>query len=54
MKDLRDNLPGEGNANKCISKKEKLRSSLQYNYERSLTFKTFLTKCQEMFNIYGK
>ena len=52
MKALRDHFKGEGNATRRIAEAERLRESLHYKNERSLSFEVFLTKCQRMFNIY--
>ena len=52
MKALRDHFSGEGNATRRIAEAERLRDTLHYKNERSLSFETFLTKCQKMFNIF--
>ena len=52
MKALRDHFSGEGNATRNIAEAERLRDQLHYKNERSLSFETFLTKCQKMFNIF--
>ena len=52
MQALRDHFKGEGNATRRIAEAERLRESLHYKNERSLSFEVFLTKCQKMFNIY--
>ena len=54
MKALRDHFAGEGNATRRIAEADRLKNSLHYKNERSLSFETFLTKCQRMFNIYEK
>ena len=54
MKALRDHFSGEGNATCRIAEADRLKESLFYKSERSLSFETFLTKCQKMFNIYEK
>ena len=52
MKSLRDHFSGEGNATRRIAEAERLRDTLHYKNERSLSFEMFLTKCQKMFNIF--
>ena len=52
MKVLRDHFLGEGNATRSLALAEQLWESLHYNTERSMTFETFLTQCQRMFNIF--
>ena len=52
MKALRDHFSGEGNSTRRIAEAERLRESLHYKSERSLSFEMFLTKCQKMFNIF--
>ena len=52
MQALRDHFSGEGNATRRIAEAERLRETLHYKSERSLSFETFLTKCQKMFNIF--
>ena len=54
MKALRDHFAGEGNVTRRIAEAERLRDSLHYKNERSLSFKPFLTKSQKMFNIFEK
>ena len=47
-------LSGEGNATRNLSTADRLKESLHYRSERSMTFETFLTQCQKMYNIYDK
>ena len=54
MTALRDHFVGEVNATRRIAEAERLRNSLCYNKELSLSFEKFLTKYQNMFNIYEK
>ena len=49
---LRQHFEGEGNATRRIAQAERLRDSLFYRNERSLTFEMFLNKAQRMFNIF--
>ena len=52
MKRLRSHFSGEGNATRRIAVAERLRDSLFYKNERSLTFELFCNKAQRMFNIF--
>ena len=52
MKALCDQFSGEGNDTRRISEAERIRDTLVYKNERSLTFETFLTKCEKMYNIF--
>ena len=52
MKRLRDHFPGEGNATRRIAVAERLRDTLFYKNERSMTFEVFCHKVQKMFNIF--
>lgn len=54
MKALRDHFEGEGNASRNKNEADRLKDSLHYKSERSMTFETFLTQCQKMYNIYDK
>lgn len=54
MKALRDHFKGEGNASRSLASAENLRATLHYKNERSITFETFLTQCQKMFNIFNQ
>ena len=54
MQALRDHFPGEGKSTKIIVEVERMKKSLQYKNERSLSFEMFLPKFQKMFNIYDK
>ena len=51
---LRDHFSGEGNTSRRIGRAEKLKETLHYKNESSMPFETFLTRCQEMFNIFKK
>ena len=52
MKRLRDHFSGEGNATRRIAVAERLRDTLFYKSERSMTFEVFCHKVQKMFNIF--
>ena len=52
MQALRSHYQGEGNASRRIATAEKLKETLPYKSERSLTFTTFLDCMQKMFNIF--
>ena len=52
MLTLRKHFEGEGNATRRIAQAERMRDSLFYRNERSLTFEVFLNKAQKMFNIF--
>jgi hypothetical protein len=54
MKSLRDHFAGEGNATRNKAAADRLKDSLHYKSERAMTFESFLTGCQKMFNIYEK
>ena len=54
MKTLRDHFQGEGNASRNMAEAERLHESLFYKGERSLTFESFLTQCEKMYNIYDQ
>ena len=54
MKALPDHFAGEGNATRNKATADRLKDSLHYKSERAMTFKSFLTGCQKMFNIYEK
>ena len=54
MKVLRDHFTGEGNTTRNIAEADRLKDSLHYNNERSMTFENFLTQCQKMYNICDK
>ena len=43
---------GEGNVTRRIAEADRLNENLHYKNERSLSFESFLTKCENMFNIY--
>jgi len=49
---LRDHFSGEGNVTRRIAEAERIRDTLQYKNERNLTFETYLTKCEKMYNIF--
>ena len=52
MKLLPAHFAGEGNATRRIAVAERLRDTLFYKNERSLTFELFCNKAQRMFNIF--
>ena len=52
MAHLRAHFSGEGNATRRIAVAERLRESLHYRNERSVSFELYLHKCQKMFNIF--
>jgi hypothetical protein len=52
MNALRSHFAGEGNASRNLGVAERLHETLHYRNERSMTFESFLTNCQKMFNIY--
>ena len=52
MEALCNHYGGEGNASRHITMAEKLRKTLHYKSERSMTFSTFLDRMQKMFNIF--
>ena len=54
MKALRDHFSGEGNATRNLAEAERLRESLHYRSERAMSFESFLTNCERMFNIFDK
>ena len=54
MKALREHFEGKGNATRNLAEANRLRESLHYKNERSLSFEKFLSMMQEMFNIYSK
>ena len=54
MQALRDHFSGEGNATRRIAEADRMKKNLHYKNEKSLSFETFLTRCQKMFNIYEK
>ena len=49
---LRAHFAGEGNASRRIADAEALKDTLHYTNERAMPFETFLTKCEEMFQIF--
>ena len=49
---LRDHFAGEGNATCQIAVAERLRDTLYYKNERSMTFEVYCNKAQKMFNIF--
>lgn len=49
---LQAHFQGEGNSSRRIHDAEKLWNTLHYKNERALPFTTFLTKAQQMMNIY--
>jgi len=54
IKALRDHFEGEGNASRNKNGADRLKDSLHYKSERSMTFENFLSQCQKMYSIYGK
>jgi hypothetical protein len=52
MQALRAHFAGEGNASRNKADADRLKESLHYRNERSMSFEVFLTNCQKMFNIY--
>ena len=54
MQALRDHFSGEGNATRRIAEADRMKKTLHYKNERSMSFEIFLTRCQKMFNIYEK
>lgn len=54
MQALRDHFSGEGNATRNVAEADRLKESLHYKSERAMSFETFLTQCQKMYNIYDK
>ena len=54
MKALRDHFAGKENATRNKSVADTLKESLHYKNERAMPFETFLTKMQNMHNIYEK
>ena len=54
MKALRTHFAGEGNASRTLADADRLKETLHYKNERAMTFETFLTNLQKMFNIYDK
>ena len=49
---LRGHFSGEGNTSRRMEGIERMKETLHYKLERSLVFENFLTKCQNMYNIY--
>lgn len=54
MKALRDHFLAEGNAFRSLASTDGLRVSFHYKNEMSMAFQTFLTQCQQMFNIFNQ
>ena len=52
MEALRAHFKGEGNATRSLADAEKLNATLHYKSERSMTFETYLTRCQTMHTIF--
>ena len=52
MHALRTHFAGAGNATRSKAEADRLKGSLHYKNERSMTFEKFLTQCQHMYNIY--
>jgi hypothetical protein len=53
MEALRAHFKGEGNATRSLADAEKLKATLHYKSERSMTFETYLTRCQTMHTIFS-
>jgi hypothetical protein len=49
---LSNHYEGEGNLSRRIAEAEKLRDNLHYKSKRALPFQTFLSKTQNMFNLF--
>ena len=49
---IQDYFSGEGNSNRRLAVADNLRDTLHYKSERAMKFATFLTKVEEMCNIY--
>ena len=49
---LQNHFSGEGNASRTIALAERLKETLHYRNEKAMSFETFLSKCQKMFNIF--
>eukprot|EP00957_Ditylum_brightwellii_P197962 15081167-Ditylum_brightwellii.AAC.1 len=54
MAALRSHFTGKGNTTRRIAQVDCMKETLHYKNERSMMFETFLSKCQNMFNIYFK
>ena len=52
MAALRAHFAGEGNATRNVAEADRLKDTLHYKSERAMSFETFLTQMQKMFNIY--
>ena len=50
---LRAHYSGEGNSSRRIGEAERLRDSIHYKNEQSMSFSSYLGKVQEMFNIFA-
>ena len=50
---LRAHYSGEGNSSRRIGEAERLRDSIHYKNERSMSFSSYLGKVQKMFNIFA-
>ena len=51
MQSLRYHFSGEGNVTHRIAEAELIRDTLQYKNERNLTFESYLTECEKIYNI---
>ena len=54
MKTLYNHFSSEGNMTCCIVETDWFKETVHYKNVRGLTFETFLTKYQKMYNIYSK
>ena len=54
MQALRSHYNDEGNASRNLAEATRLRDSLHYKHERSMSFEVFLTKIEKMRYIYDK
>ena len=54
MHALRDHFSGEDKVAGRIAEADQLKENLYYKNERLLSFESFLTKCENMYNIYDK
>ena len=52
MQRLCDHFLGEGNATRRIAVAERLRDSLSYKNERTMSFELYCNKVKRMFNIF--
>ena len=52
VKLIRNHFSGEINSTRNIAKSERIHNSLLYNNESFMASEPFLTKCQNMYNIF--